>query len=116
MDKEKARKLNRMIWQKRIRDGALFGIIAILGIGALAFYQFGNETVSSTEISGVVQSWSRAQDQSGSAGYMIQVVLDDGSIITASGNRHGEAPKIGAPINLRKLETRGGGTRYSRAD
>lgn len=116
MDKESARKLNRMIWKKRLRDGALFGAVALLGIAALVFYQLGNETVASTQTTGTVQSWSRAQDYSGSAGYLIQVQLADGSVVTASGSRHGAAPKVGASINLLRMEKRGGGTSYSRLE
>lgn len=112
MDKEKAKKLNRMIWIGRLRTGIVPGLILTLLAGLLTLYLYDEQTAQRSTVQATVERWSRAQSQVGSSDYIIDVTLADGTKATATAGSYGKAPAPGERIQLIRLQTQSGRLRY----
>lgn len=112
MDRKTARRLNRLIWQARLKKAAPF-IVVVLLISSLFGVKIWDEHDPETEkATGRVVSWSRAQDDSGPGHFVVSVALENGAEITAIGGRTGPSPRIGATITVVRVETRIGRVFY----
>ena len=112
MDKEKAKKLNRLIWKERVRLAILPGLIVSVLIGLLTLYLYDEQTAQRSSVQATVESWSRAQSYTGSSDYIIDVRLAGGTRATATAGSYGKAPTPGDRIQLIMLKTQSGRLSY----
>ncbi len=113
MDKDAARKLNRMIWWGRIRAALLVLLIIVPIAGVILYFQVEEDLAERSTATAVVETWTRSQDHTGNGDYVLRVQLDDGSIVSASGSAEGRAPVIGEEIQLIRLQTPSGRVVYN---
>lgn len=112
MKTEKAKQFSRMIWRKRTREAAIFFVIPVLILGIYIIFLADEQGAERTQVMGTVQSWSAAQNETGTAGYIIWVVLEDDSRVAATADRHGRTPINGESIEVTRVETQSGRLRY----
>jgi hypothetical protein len=112
VDPDRARKLSALIWRDRLK-AALPIIVTILIVVSLGLALTIHQTPAEREqLEGQVVSWTRAQTEEGAGTYYIGVTLADGEKVTATASRHGRSPRIGEQINVDKVTTVTGATRY----
>ena len=113
MDKEKAKKLDKMIREQRIRTYRLPGIILLLLASFFAIYFYDVSSTAQTKVTGQVISWTRVQSYTGAGDYIVSVKLTDGTTINARLNQSAKPPKNGKEIKLTKSISRLGRTQYT---
>ena len=112
MDKEKAKKLDRLLWKRQLPYIMSFvGIIAFIFLLFFAcIHHLQNQKLET--VTGKVSSWSRPQGEEGTGSYFIAVILSDGTPISATASRHGRPPKKHEKIKLTKSVSPFGFTTY----
>ena len=113
MDKDAARKLNRMIWWGRVRMVLLVLLIVISIAGVVLYFQVEEDLAERSTASAVVETWTRSQDYTGNGDYVLRVRLADDTFVSAKGSGEGRAPVIGEQIELIRLETPSGRVIYN---
>jgi hypothetical protein len=115
MDPDRAKKLSAVIWRERPKTA--WRVLAVVFAVALLLVAWTlHQTPSEIEqLEAQLVGWTRVQTEECAGTYLIDVTLADGEKVTATASRYGRSPRIGEQIQVDKVTTLTGATKYVRS-
>lgn len=112
MNKDINKQLSRILWQERIKIAMPFLIAGLIVLIVLGIYIYNIQDSEQTTVYGKLANWTRVQTETGEGTYVISIILDNGSRISATASRYGRPPKKGERLQLVRSKSGFGFIRY----